>query len=146
METKFMTLKYIAGLLFSYFASWIMPIAHFLVMTYVLVICDFVTGVRAAKVKNQKITSRGFFRTVIKLTFYSMAVLLLHGVDTVFLVPKNISFDLAWIGATFISLTELKSNLENISTITGIDIWSQIAQYIPDIKLNKKSNNKSNES
>lgn len=124
-------------------AAWIwlgwffLPIGHYLIITVVLVLVDFGTGVAAARHRKEELRSRGFARTILKIGLYSAAVLLSHGMDLVFFAPQGLSFGLVWIVAALIGLTEFKSNLENIATVTGLDIWSVIASRIPGIKLPK---------
>jgi hypothetical protein len=63
--------------------------------------------------------------------------------DKVFFAPKGLSFDLVWLVAGLISLTEFKSNLENVATVTGVDVWKSIAEYIPRFpKLKDKEEEK----
>lgn len=140
MDGKMTTFKLILGLLYSLIAAFVAPILDFLIFTFVLTICDFATGVRAAKNRKEKITSRGFARTVEKLFFYILAILLSEGMNVVFVQDVSTEFSFTWIVAGFISLTELKSNLENISAITGVDIWKQVAEYLPEIRILKKKN------
>lgn len=119
--------------------GWLlMPVQSFLVFTMVLVLCDFVTGIRAARHRGEALQSKGFSRTVWKITLYCMGILLSHGMDLVFFAPKGLSFDLVWMVAGIIGLTEFKSNLENIAVVTGTDIWSLIAEKIPGLPKFKK--------
>lgn len=119
------------------FGAWlwlwalIAPVGHFLLFTVALVGCDLFTGVWAAKTRKEELRSRGFMRSVLKITLYCIAILLSHGMNQVFFEPKGLGFDLVWMVAGIISLTEFKSNLENIATVTGTNVWSLISQYIP---------------
>lgn len=125
-------------------AAWIwlgwlfMPVQSFLVFTMVLVLCDLVTGIRAARHRGEALRSKGFSRTVWKIALYCTAILLSHGMAVVFFEPKGLSFDLVWIVAGIIGLTEFKSNLENIAVVTGTDIWALIADKIPGLPKFKK--------
>lgn len=108
------------------------PVEQFVVATFILVIADFCTGIIASRVvRKEPLNSRKFGRTVLKMVLYTTAILLSRVMDTVYFIPKGISFDLVWVASGFISLTEFKSNMENISTVTGIDIWNRIEGYIP---------------
>lgn len=122
--------------------SLVLPVQQFLVFTMVLVVCDFVTGVAAARHRKEVLRSRGFMRSVLKIAMYCMAILLSHGMDQVFFSPKGISFDLVWIVAGLIGLTEFKSNLENVATVTGVDAWTRIAEFIPTVFKLPKSKDK----
>lgn len=126
-------IRYIVATFGGWVTSFMMPVAHFMVFVVVLVICDFGTGVAAAKKRRERLRSRGFMRSVLKIVFYFIAILLSHGMDVVYLHDANISFSFTYVVAGFISLTEFKSNLENISVLTGTDVWSHVMSRIPKI-------------
>lgn len=117
------------------FATWVglwaflVPVGHFLLFTIALVVCDLFTGVWAAKTRKEEIHSRGFKRSVLKISLYFVAILLSRGMKVVFL--PDLDVDIAYVVAGIISLTEFKSNLENIHVVTGTNIWSLIADHIP---------------
>lgn len=115
----------------TWLCAQIMPVSHFLMFTILLVLADLITGTRAARHRGEALHSKGFGRSVTKITMYCIAILLAHGMDKVFFAPKGLSFDLVWLVAGLISLTEFKSNLENVATVTGVDVWKNIAEYIP---------------
>lgn len=95
---------------------------------------DFATGVRAAKARKEKIRSRGFFRTVEKIVLYFLAILLSEGMKEVFNLPIPITYMVSGI----IALTEFQSNLENISDITGTQLWPSIKDKIEGLFKSKK--------
>lgn len=111
----------------------LLPIGTFMAFTMCLVIADFATGIAAARHRGEALRSRGFARSVLKIGLYCLAILLSHGMDQVFFVPKGISFDLVWIVAGLVGLAEFKSNLENIAVVTGMDIWAAIADKFPSL-------------
>jgi len=120
------------------FGAWttlwvvIAPVQWFVLATFVLVVSDFITGLIAAKhARHEKIQSSKMKRSVWKLLLYTLAILLSHLVASIYFIPKGINFDLVWIASGVISLTEFKSNLENIAVVTGLDIWNRIESYIP---------------
>jgi phage-related holin len=113
--------------------SMILPVGQFMAFTMLLVLCDFITGVAAARHRKEELRSRGFMRSVYKIALYCIAILLSHGMTMVFFAPKGISFDLVWVVAGLIGLTEFKSNLENVATVTGVDAWARVAEVIPQL-------------
>jgi hypothetical protein len=134
------TLSFLKGVVYAIWVwAWahILPVAHFLGLTVALVVLDLYTGVRAAQHRKEPIRSRGFGRTTEKITLYFVAILLSRGMHLVFFAPMGVKFDLVWLVAGLISLTEFKSNLENIGTVTGMDIWGSISQYIPKLPMPK---------
>lgn len=114
----------------SIFLAWIgahlLPVAGFMVAGAFLVACDWITGVTAARKRSQKITSRGLLRTIQKITFYCMAIVLVVIVEHTFF-RSNWMVSLV---ATYIALVELYSNLENISIITGTNVLAIVRNAI----------------
>ena len=119
---------YFAAIL-GWLTSVLLPIRDFLVITSALVFLDLVTGVLAAKRRDEKIRSRALMCTTVKLLLYYSAILATHGVEVTFAEK----IPLTYITAFTIAVTELKSLLENVDAGTG----SRLAKMIVD-KLTKK--------
>jgi uncharacterized membrane protein len=138
---KMATLKILYGITLSWLVQFISPLAPFLIFTTFLVLTDLYTGVKAARKRNEVIHSKGLRRSVTKISLYFAAILLARGMEIVFLSPKGFDFDLTYIVAGLIALTEFKSNLENISTVTGVPFWEKITEKIPSLEdfYSKKS-------
>lgn len=126
-------IKYTIATVWGIALGFIMPVAGFMMLCATLVVVDFITGVLAAKKRKEVLRSKGFQRTIFKITLYFLAILLSRGMDVVFLhnIPTHFSF--TYIVAGFVCLTEFKSNLENIGSLTGTDIWAHMANRIPKI-------------
>jgi phage-related holin len=108
----------------------ILPLWPFLVLLVWLVVADMLTGVWAAKVRKEAITSNAMRRTIIKYSAYFICVLSASGMEKVFaLYDLNITF----ICALLACLTEFKSILENAETITGVPFGNKLLQYLPDV-------------
>jgi phage-related holin len=106
--------------------SFLAPLWPFLVLMFALVLADLYSGVKAARRRKEIITSKGFRRTVEKITMYTLAIMLAHGMSVVFLP----SFDLAWLPAFAICVAEIKSNFENIYSITGVDVGEEVMELL----------------
>ena len=119
---------------FGWITSFILPVAPFLSFTSALVLCDLYTGTRAARKRAEKIHSKGLKRTVEKLIVYFIAILLSEGMIRTFELPFNITYVVAFA----IALTEFKSNIENIEEISGVNIWTVIRDRIAPPKHKKK--------
>ena len=113
-------------MILGWMITFVMPVMNFLVIVFFLVSCDLFTGIRAAKHKKDKITSRGLKQTVYKITLYVLAILLTKGMQDVFMIP----FPLTYIVAFIIAVTEFKSNIENIEVVTGVKIWEVIGKKL----------------
>jgi len=121
-----------AGTFSVFLLSFVTPIVPMLVLTGVLIFCDAVTGVWRAVKTNQKITSKKLGGTVNKFVLYSLAILLTHGVETVFTALQFIH--MTQIAAGFICMVELKSVYENISDITGLNIWKYLSSRVDALR------------
>lgn len=110
--------------------DFVFPLWQFLLLTIVLVLTDLYTGTLAAKHRGETIHSKGLRRSVTKITLYFIAILISRAMQNVFGVP----FDLAYIASALVAITEFKSNLENIHTVTGVDFWANFADKIPSFK------------
>lgn len=114
----------------GWLTSFVLPIAPFLAFTVFLVLCDLFTGTKAARVRNEKINSRGLRRTVEKILLYFIAILASEGMRLVFMEPIPVSY----VTAFAIAITEFKSNIENIETVTGANVWSYLKDRIKPLK------------
>lgn len=101
----------------------LLPVASFILVGIGLVIADWATGITAARVRGVPITSAGLWRTVRKAVFYPVAILSSLAVEVTFLPGHSW---LVYIVASYICFTELFSNLENISAITGTNIIGDV--------------------
>ncbi|MEO0776970.1 MAG: phage holin family protein [Bacteroidota bacterium] len=114
------------SMLGAWMISFAMPVSQFLTATIALVFCDLLTGTMAAKKRKERIHSRGLRRTVEKIVVYFIAILLAKGMKDVYLPGLPIPYIVAFP----IALTEFKSNIENIETISGVSIWEALKKRI----------------
>ncbi len=92
------------------------PIKPAVITVMVLTIMDLITGILAARKRQEPITSAGLGRTVAKLAVYQVATL------CAFLAQKYLVLDVmpvCTLVTSMIGITELKSVLENLDTISG---------------------------
>jgi uncharacterized membrane protein len=109
------------GVLFSFF----LPIKHFLIFTIFVVFADTVTGIMAAKKRNEPITSKGLYRTSQKVVVYFVGIMIFHGASVTFGLPSQIVYSVSFL----ISFTELYSISENIKSITGVNIGTLVLKF-----------------
>ena len=109
------------GVLFSFF----LPIKHFLIFTIFVVFADTVTGILAARKRNEPITSKGLYRTSQKVVVYFVGIMIFHGASVTFGLPSQIVYSVSFL----ISFTELYSISENIKSITGVNIGTIILRF-----------------
>jgi uncharacterized membrane protein len=109
------------GVLFSFF----LPIKHFLIFTIFVVFADTVTGIMAARKRNEPITSKGLYRTSQKILTYFCGIMIFHGASITFGLPSQIVYSVSFL----ISFTELYSISENIKSITGVNIGTLVLKF-----------------
>jgi uncharacterized membrane protein len=109
------------GVLFSFF----FPIKHFLIFTIFVVFADTVTGIIAAKKRNEAITSKGLYRTSQKVVVYYCGIMIFHGASVTFGLPSQIVYSVSFL----IAFTELYSISENIKSITGVSLMVIVKKF-----------------
>lgn len=103
------------------------PIHTMIIITVVLILVDLISGVIAARKKNEVINSGGLRRTVTKFSVYLTAICL------GFLVEHYMIADfmpLSKLISGVISLVELKSILENMDTINGSSLFKSLIEKL----------------
>jgi phage-related holin len=115
-------------ILFTTIWQFLMPIGDFIILISILLIADFITGVMAAKKRGEKITSKGWRRTVVKIGVYALAIILTQYLKVTFI--KDWDINLARSVALFIVTIETKSIDENFEELTGISLLTKILTKI----------------
>jgi phage-related holin len=111
--------------------GWLMilvaPASLAMKVLLVLIICDFVTGIYASYHLHGAVSiqSRRMSSSISKILMYYMAII--AGLATEQAVP-GIPFNKIAVG--FVAMIELKSIYENVAVVTGVDIWTQIRQFM----------------
>jgi phage-related holin len=98
------------------------PITWSIVGIGVLVFTDVITGISAAKKRGERIHSKGMSRTVGKMIYYTIAIVLSRVMELAFITWIPI----AQLTSGYIAVVEFKSNMENIAQITGVDVWNHL--------------------
>jgi phage-related holin len=111
------------------------PVHAIMLTVGFLIVFDLITGVWAAKVRKEKISSAAFRRTATKLAIYQIVIMTgflteIHLIDGLFPVSK--------IAASIIGLTELLSILENSEVIHGEPIFKKLINKLGSDNDKKK--------
>jgi len=98
------------------------PIKNLLLTTGIMIFVDLISGILAARKRNESITSSGLRRTLTKLFVYESAIML------AFLTEHYMSDVLPFIkmASAMISIVELKSVYENLNEISGSDLLKSL--------------------
>lgn len=124
------------------------PIHAVMISVGFLIVADLVTGIWAAKKRNEKVSSAAMRRTVSKMLIYELAVVAGFLLETYLLSGL---LPVSKIVAGVIGLVEFKSMLENSSSIVGGDIFKlilsklgsendKLPEPIPEAKEDKSDN------
>lgn len=95
-----------------------------------MLLIDFITGLRKAKHIGEKINSKGFRRTISKMNDYCLAIV----GSQIFTWMFDLDFTLSYYVALFVCGIELKSIYENVSQTTGVNIIGYFKGFIPTPK------------
>jgi phage-related holin len=132
----------------TWFISFFMPIKGFLILMAMLVISDTISGMIAAKKRGEKLSSRGFYRTLEKVSVYFLSIIGGRGIHLVFELPEIgwlPPLPFVYLVAGSICFTEFLSLRENVKSITQVDILggfkNAIAQIAPFFEIKKKEDN-----
>jgi len=103
------------------------------ILIFILVFSDLITGIWAAVKEKRKIKSKGLKRTTIKLLIYLLVVMLTFLTENILFGITNLL--LTKIIASYIVLTELSSNFENCGKIVNkgnlfLQMYKVLATYI----------------
>ena len=109
----------------GWIASFFIPIKGFLIFTIFVVFADMGTGIIAARKEQQKINSKGLYRTMEKIVVYFCGILIFEGAKNTFSLPFNITYMAAFLMAT----VELTSISENIKRITGVNLGTLLTRF-----------------
>lgn len=127
------TLKdYIGYILVSIF-SILTPIKEISLTLVLLILTDFLFGIYRAKRQGEEITSRKMSKSVVKILFYNIVILLLY-------YTNNYIFEtglpLEKMAASLICLVELRSIDESWKIIYGWSLWGRLSEMV-DKGVNK---------
>jgi phage-related holin len=107
----------------TFILAYFAPIQVVIHCMLIFIVLDCLSGIWASMKEGNKIESHKLRKTVIKLMWYTVAVMAAHMMET--------SFHLGWsqlsnITGGFICLIELKSIFENIARITNEPVFRKI--------------------
>ena len=111
----------------SAIAGFFAPIQMLIVWTAVFVLIDLVSGVWAAKKRGELLTSRKLRKTIDKIAWFSLAIVLAFILDV-----KILTFAALYLANGTAGLccgTELYSIFENAYQITGNNVFWMLTQF-----------------
>ena len=111
------------------FVSFMAPIWSFVLMALVLVVLDMVTGIRAAIKRKERIKSRGLYRGIEKFALYFASIFVAEQMRLTFFPVVPITHLVAF----GICITEFFSMVENVETVTGVNILRRLKKVIPGL-------------
>lgn len=118
--------QYLINLLIASIAV-LAPIKPAVITVLALTLIDLLSGLVAARKRGEILTSAGLGRTVTKLAVYQVATI------SAFLAQKYLVLDImpvCTLVTSLIGITELKSVLENLDSISGGSFFSTIVSKL----------------
>lgn len=118
----------------SAFTAMLCPIAPLVITTTIFILVDFITGVIASRAEARRegrdwwFESRKAWRTVLKLGFVLIAIVLISVIDSHILGFMNLN--LANIFTGFVCGVELWSFIENASTISRAPLFKWLSKWV----------------
>ncbi len=101
--------------------SMIAPAANLMFAIGFLVVSDFVTGVLAARKREEQISSKRMRNSITKGIGYMVAILVAYMMQKIFIKD----FEVMKIVAALVAFIELKSIDENLESMTGKSLFNQ---------------------
>jgi len=132
----------------TFILSYFTPIATIVHVMFIFIIVDLVSAIWAAKKNNIAVESRKMRKTVVKIFWYTAAVLMAHMMETEF----SLQFaHMAQIVGGFVCMVEMKSVFENITKITNEPVFIKIYKLFEKkakdtVNFNLTQNQEQNES
>jgi len=113
-------------------AIFLAPVHSIMLAITFLVGMDLITGLLAAHKRGEKLSSNGIRRTITKTLAYMSAIIASHVMSIYFL---DGIIDPVKIVSGLIAVTEFQSLMENLSSITGVDLWKQLLEKLQGKKI-----------
>jgi len=109
------------------FFSTLTPIKPISLTLVGLIVADFLFGIYRAKKKGEQITSRKMSRSIAKVLFYNIVILLLYYTN-IYIFETGLPLEK--LGAGLICLVELRSIDESWQIIFGYSLWDKVSASI----------------
>ena len=113
----------IAILVLAYFT----PISEMVIVMLIFLLLDTISGIWASLKKGEKLESHKLRKTVYKIVWYTVAVMLSWMMEKTFFLTWS---NLASLVCGFICFVELKSIFENVTSITNEPVFLKILKII----------------
>ena len=135
---RFFQIKVVAATLLSFYSFFFHPDHQTLMLSLVaLIIFDFITGVSAASMNKNVITSRKMVKTAIKFGIYCVLISSAHLAEVI--VLGDLYLEEAMIG--FLAITELVSIIENAGKM-GYAVPKNILKKLQQLRGDDPTNEK----
>jgi hypothetical protein len=117
---------FITYMMVSFFST-LTPIKHISLTLVGLIVADFLFGIYRANKQGEKITSRKMSKSIAKILFYNIVILLLYYTN-IYIFETGLPLEK--LGAGLICLVELRSIDESWQLIFGYSLWDKISSSI----------------
>jgi len=128
------------GIFLGLLTAWIVPIIPFIGAAVLTVVGNTITGVLLIEKRGQKFSGKEFNKSIKKLLFYMVVLLVSEGVMQLHEIGRNI-LPLVYTISMLISYRELRSIYENAQEYTDVNFvaylksaFSKLTNFDPDKK------------
>lgn len=104
--------------------SYFVPVTSIIMIIFIFVVVDLVSGISAARVKKEPVKSKKMRSTVQKMLCYMTTIVLAFFIQKEILIYEW--FEIMNVVSGIIALAEFKSILENFGTITGNSTFKDV--------------------
>jgi len=115
----------------AFIVLYISPIHGILSTVYLLLCFDLVSGISKSIKLHIPITAKKLRLSVVKFVYYSFAIIGAYQIDTTMIGADSLL--LTKIISGYITLTEFKSLIENVSILTGRDMWVEVKDKVIEL-------------
>lgn len=112
---------------------FMLPTREAMVGLTVLAIINAITGVWKAKHQDKDFRWAALISSFFKLVAYQMAIAVTYITETIFFN----GLPLTQVVAGIMAAKELQSSLDNLHTVTGLDLWTNIKTLVSKTKITK---------
>lgn len=125
MRHFFDQLQHMGWKVYAFVSALLLPIFPMMMTILFLLVADLITGVWASKRRREPITSHRLSMSITKALLYNIVII------SSFLVEKYVMGVIPWtrIVSGFIAVVELHSIMENVNSLTGVNVWRAIKGF-----------------
>lgn len=129
MENKTQAFTDVCAHLAVLILAYLTPLKPFVIVIAILIVFDYITGVRKAYLSNELKISTGIGTTIDKIIAYGMFILVIFMIEVSLL---QVDWGLTKVAVSIAGLREAISIFENLAAITKMSIFTEFSNVLKD--------------